>query len=109
VERSLVFELAEVALPPDFLRGDPAGDKGVTSRSAISCRPSPLVAGHDLNSCVRGPAPARCIAPRPLNRANSGRGAGLLKIRAVRPSVLDRDDRKDHNDHMVRGILSSSL
>ena len=27
-----------------------------------------------------------------------GRGAGLLKIRVVRPSVLDRNDRKDHND-----------
>jgi hypothetical protein len=104
-----VFELAEVALPPDFLRGDPAGDKRVTSRSAISCWPSPLVAAHDLNSCVRGPAPARCLARARCTVQTQGWGAGLLKIRAVRPSVLDRDDRKDHNDHMVRGILSSSL
>jgi hypothetical protein len=37
--------------------------------------------------------------PRPLKGANSGSGAGLLKIRVVRPSVLDRNDRKDHNDH----------
>jgi hypothetical protein len=29
-------------------------------------------------------------------------GAGLLKIRIVRPSVLDRDDRKDRNDHNGR-------
>jgi hypothetical protein len=40
--------------------------------------------------------------PRPLNRANSGWGAGPLKIRVVRPSVLDRNDRKDHNGHNGR-------